>query len=348
MTLISVIYGNQYPVIVSDRAISDYDKFEKVVTPVTGRHTDEPTNVVDFRVKSVIIKDILCVAFAGIEYKIHEAHDEIVDFFRHRDVNEANLRQFLKDVELSDELSVLYALGGPEFKYNKIMVACAGVWFDDHSKEKLDIHAAGTGAQDWINHFKEYQEYLTPSGDKLTDCLHRALVAAVKFTSKEMHTVEHLLDGWGGGFDLIYYADGSFHRYDEVTYAFWYAKEAMPDEIKLVAVNHNRYQDGNVVVFNIDGFQALDMKVSIIPQFRGAIPLKGNEVVLACKSKDIITSIFIKRLNGTMDTLAIALKEWDENAPPMFLAINDAKGLRFVFKPAYADTIKKALKMYLN
>lgn len=348
MTLISVIYGNQYPVIVSDRAISDYNVFQKVVIPTTGRQTDEPTNVVDFRVKSVIIKDILCVAFAGMEYKIHEAYDEIVDYFRHKDVNEANLREFLNDVEFSNELSVLYALGGPEFQHNKIMVACTGVWFDDHSKEKLDVHAAGTGAHDWINHFKEYQEYLTPSGDKLTDCLHRALVAAVKYTSKEMHTVEHLLDGWGGGFDLIYYADGRFHRYDDVTYAFWYAKEATPDNVKFVAVNHNRYQEGNVIVFNIDGFQELAMEVSIIPQFRGAKPLNNNDVILACKSKDVITSIFIKRLNGTMDTCAVALKEWDDEASPMFLAIDDANGLRFAFKPEYRDTIQKALKMYLS
>jgi len=58
MTLISLIYGNSQPVI-SDHAISDINFNGKVVWPTTGKEPDTCTPVVQFRVKSLIIKNII-------------------------------------------------------------------------------------------------------------------------------------------------------------------------------------------------------------------------------------------------------------------------------------------------
>lgn len=347
MTLISMIYGNGQPVIISDRAISDANFIGKVILPTTGKEPQTDTNVVEFRVKSLILKNILCISFAGRVSEIERVYDNLVDFYLYRDVNTETLKEFLAEINHGDDISVLYALGGSEFKEGQVLVIYRGNWLKDNSNKNLDIIACGTGASEWITHFVEYQNYLSPSGDRSVDCKHRALLACIKYISKEMQSTEQLESGWGGGFDIIYYADGQFHRYDNVAYVFLYAKEQEDfEETMLVSINHNKYEDGNAIVLNIDRFH--DHSFNIIHQFRNLQNVSRDELIMACKSSDVATCIFIKKKNGTSDALVVLMKEWDPQATPLLFAMELEGTLRFAFKETFMPIIKEALNLHLN
>jgi hypothetical protein len=349
MSLVSIIYGNAYPVIVSDRAISDCEFLSKVALPTTGKEPAQSTHVVEFRVKFLIIKDILCVAFAGLVIEIERMREEIVDYFLHRDVNKKNLEEFIIEIaDHSPNVSILYALGGPEFENNKVMVVCSGNWLQDHSKEKLDILACGSGAAEWIEHFVEYHNYLESSGDRSTDCKHRALIACVKFISKEiMQSIGRLQEGWGGGFDIVYYENGQFHFYDEVAYAFFYVREEeQPGPIWLYSINHNRYLNGNAIVLNI--YYEREPTFHIVPKFKNEIPIDADSLDIKCKSSDIISCIFIKTKDGTLSTLVVLMKEWKFDKMPMFLGAKVEGVFRFAFKGAFTEGLKESLRLFLN
>ena len=341
-----MIYGNGYPVIVSDRAISDRQLSGKVILPTTGKETADSTSVTEFRVKTLIIKEILCVAFAGLVSEIESMRDEIVDFFLYRNVNKETLKKFLDQMPYSKDISVLFALGGPEFENNKVQVACSGQWVQDHSKEKLDIIASGSGASKWITQFIEHENYLQSSGDRLTDCKLRTLLACVKFNSNELHSTDQLQEGWGGGFDVIYYENGRFHRYDEVAYSFLYATNGGVGPIKVISINHNRYENGNAIVLNIDYHG--NATYFVVPQFRNNAPVDTDNLVLKCKSSDVVTCIFIKKDDDTLATIVVLMKEWDELATPMFLATELNGTFQYVFKPSYSEMVKESLQLYFE
>ena len=343
-----MIYGNAVPVIVSDRAISGRSNLGKVILPTTGRKTTKDTPVVEFRVKSIIIKDILCVVFSGRVSEIERAREDIIDYFLYRKVNIQTFTDFMAQVILEPytDISVLYALGGPELDNNRLMVFQLGKdWLKNNSKEKLNIIACGTGASEWIGHFVEHQSYMQPSSNPEADCKQRALIACIKYISKEMQSDDQLHEGWGGGFDIIYYKDKKFHRYDQVAYVFLYVKEENPESIALVSINHNRYKDDNALVLNID--RGMDFNYTIVPQFRNNEPIDATELPLACVSWDIGVCIFIKKKDGRLATLVAIPKEVYRNSEPMLIAGKLEGEPLYKFKTSFEKKLREDIKSYL-
>jgi len=345
MTLISMINGNGYPVIVSDRAISLPDSKQKVILPTTNQETYSPTPVAEFRVKTVIIKDILCIAFAGEVYSIEQVYDWIVDFFLHRPINAQTYKEMLDEIHYGNEISVLFALGGPEFTENRLMVAYSGEWIRDQSKEKLDIISCGTGASRWTEHFVNYAPYLERTGIRSVDCKQRALLSCISFLSHEQKTTELLQDGWGGGFDVVYYEKGQFHRYENLSYAFYYCNADSPDRLTSYSVIHNSYLQGNAIVRNL---AADNPKIHIIRQFRDQEPLGQKLLTLDCKSYEVVSCIFIYKEGKYHSDLVVFVDDTDPSAPPMlFTTIKDDKfGVQY--RPIYIDKLKEAVRLFLN
>lgn len=292
MTLISMINGLGFPVIVSDRAISSNGETGNVILPTTNRETFSPTPVVEFRVKTVIIKQVLCVAFAGNLVTIENLYSDIVDFFLHRPVNTENLQELINELEYDRDVSLLFALGGPEFSENRVMVMHSADFIIDNSKENLDIISCGSGAVDWTKHFVHNAGYLQPTGIRSLDSKQRALLSCISFVSHEQFSTAQLRDGWGGGFDIVYYEDGRFHRYDQVTFALYVADVDRPKHLKPINIIHNSYEHGNVIVRNLMADNPL---IHYIHQFKSSEPLPSN-LTMNCASKDIVSCVFLQKI----------------------------------------------------
>lgn len=343
MTLISMINGYGFPVIVSDRAISAPGK-RGVVLPTTNREPFDLTPVIEFRVKTVIIKDVLCVAFAGNVAAIEKLYDDIADFFLHRTVDTENLKQLLNALEFDRDVSFLIALGGPEYKDNRVMVVHTADFINDNSKENLDIISCGSGAMRWTEYFVANAGYLEPTGVRSLDSKQRALLACISFVSHEQFSTAQLSDGWGGGFDIVYYEDGRFHRYDQVTYALYAVDIDNRDRLQPVNIIHNSYDHGNVIVRNL---MADNPQIHFIRQFR-SIGTAPSNLSMNCESKDIVSCVFLHKNKEYYDSLAVFVDDADPNAPPLFYTtIKDGKfGVQF--RPIYIDKIKEAIRLYLN
>lgn len=346
MSLASIIYGNGYPIIVSDRAISERGFMGKVILPSTGQESIGDTPVVDFRVKSIIIKEILCVAFVGLVIEIERMCEIIVNHFHIHEVNKETLGVFLSEMTHTEDISVLFALGGPEFDQNKVMVACSGQWLQDHTKDKLDVFASGSGASEWIRHLLEYHNYVASVGDRLTDCKHRALLACVRYMAKELYTIEQLMDGWGGGFDIIYYHDGQFHRYDEITYVYLYARVENIDSPLIISINHNSYDNGNAIVVNID--RESNYNNCVISGFYHSAEVNSKDVAKTCKSSDVVTCVFLR---GDVDEANIVVgltKDVSESTEPIFLGRSCGDKFEYAFKPAFGKSLSNGLKSFVS
>jgi hypothetical protein len=344
MTLVSMINGYGFPVIVTDRAISDPENLHQAILPTTNRTPKSPTHVVEFNVKSIIIKSILCVAFAGKVPVIEQLHTEILDFFIHRNVNPETLNEFLATLTYSDkDVSVLYALGGPEFPNNTIMVARSGDWLLDDSRENLRLLSGGSGKNTWTTHFKENVAYLDESEVSAELCRQRVLLTCISFVNQERANPENLMDGWGGGFDIVYYENGSFHRYDDLAYAFYRTDINHQHFLLPLSVIHNSYEHGNVLVRNMT---ADETENHLITQFNDKTPLPN--VDSHCSSKDVVTCVHI--YDGPKPISALVVLYWDSNpdTEPCFYTTRKDGTFGIYFTPAYFNKVKEAVRLFLS
>jgi hypothetical protein len=344
MTLISMINGLGFPVIVSDRAISAPGTRSNVVLPTTNRQPFSDTPVIEFRVKSVIIREILCVAFAGNVSAIEKLYGDIDDFFLHRPVNVTNLRQLLDGLEYDRDVSFLIALGGPEFTDNRVMVVHTPDFATDDTKEDLDIISAGSGAKRWTEYFVANAGYLEPTGIRSLDSKQRALLACISFVSHEQYSTRQLEDGWGGGFDIVYYDNGRFQRYDQVTWAIYAVNVDQPERLQPLNIIHNSYGDHYAISRNL---MTDNPKIWYIPEFRNrATPPEG--LTMDCTSHDVVSAIFLHHNREMKNSIAVFVDDPDPNALPLFhTTVRDGKfGVQF--RPVYIDKVKEAVRLSLS
>ncbi|NCD69517.1 hypothetical protein [Mucilaginibacter agri] len=342
MTLISMINGHGFPVIISDRAISEAGNKKPVILPSTNKHTSQNTPVIDFNVKTIIIQDVLCVAFAGNVTGIKQLQADISDYFLYRRVNKGNLKELLGTLKYNDDVSVLFAIGGPEFSNNQIMVVYKGNWLNDQSRENLDVLSCGSGAEAWTKHLVENSGYLDESEISVHFCKQRALLTCISFLNQERQSITNLMDGWGGGFDVVYYDKGVFHRFDQLTYAFHVVKVEQPTQIAPISLIHNSYQNGNAIVRHLtaDGYQNY-----LIPQFNERFPRLEEDP--NCISRDIVTCIRLLKDGGSYCDLVVLIWDNDPQAAPYFYTTRKDNNFGVLFSDIYIKKVREAISSYL-
>ncbi|MBY0413024.1 MAG: hypothetical protein K2Q18_02610, partial [Bdellovibrionales bacterium] len=220
MTLISVINDHGFPIIISDRAISQQGTSTSILLPSTNEKSIKPTPVVDFNVKTIIIQEILCVGFSGLVSEIERLVSDIQDYFLHRPVTRKLLNELIPTLEYAKESSVVYVLSEYDEDYDQILVLRSGNWLLDQTRSNLDLLSCGSGARDWNAQFLSSTSYLDESEFNPLICRQKVLQTCISFLSTERITAQFLMDGWGGGFDLVYYENGKFKRLNDIAYAF--------------------------------------------------------------------------------------------------------------------------------
>ncbi|QXV63723.1 hypothetical protein INP83_11445 [Mucilaginibacter sp. 21P] len=343
MTLVSLISGYGYPVIISDRAVSTPGQLQKVVLPTTNRETLTETPVSEFNVKSLIVQDILSVSFVGNFTILEQGHSEILDFFMHRSVTIANLTELLDTHEFvkSKDCAWLFVLGGPEFSNNQTQVIRIGNWIHYDERHNLDVHSAGSGAREWTEHLIENITKIEETHPSVTLCKQRALLICMSFIARERANTNQLMDGWGGGFDVIYYEGGRFHRIDPVAYIFWVVNIKTIDKFTVVALIDNSYVNQNVIVRNLT---IGEFKIHYIRQLNDRSINPENFPF--CASRDAISCIHLIDDDGVIDDVVILYRNPDDTSPALyFTTFKDGKfGIQF--DELYIKALKASIKSY--
>jgi len=345
MTLVSLISGYGYPVIVSDRAVSTPGRLQKVVLPTTNRETATDTPVAEFNVKSLIVQDILCVSFVGNFAVLEQGHSEILDFFIHRVVNKATLMELLETHEFakSKECAWLFVLGGPEFLNNQTQVIRIGDWIHYDERYNLDVHSAGSGAREWTEHLKENIIKIDESNPSVTLCKQRAMLICMSFIARERANTQQLMGGWGGGFDIVYYESGQFRRIDPVAYIFWVVNINTIDKFTVAALIDNSYVNQNVIVRNltIGGY-----RVHYIRQLNDRSV--NSENFPFCASRDAVSCIHLIDDDGVLDDVVILYRNPDDTSPALYHTTFKDNRFGIQFDELYIKALKESIKTYTD
>lgn len=343
MTLISMINGFGFPILISDRAISQKGSSQSILLPSTNSKTTCPTPVIGFNVKTIIVQDILCVGFAGNLSVIESWVSEIKDYFLHRAVTMESLENLLETLEDSPGSSIIFAIGGPEFSGNTTAVYHAGNWISNDSKENLRILSCGSGAETFTSHFVEQAAYLDESEINAKFCQQRVLSICISFLNHERKATSLLRNGWGGGFDLVYYENGKFQRLNELTFAFYVVDAGKVMNPIPVSLIHQSYSDGNVVVrhFTEEGYE-----IYSISELGEKIPCKDQPI--DCISREIISCVHLFKDAEYITDLGVLFWDINPDAEPAFYTTRKDDKFGVQFRPIYIEKIKEAIKLFLN
>lgn len=259
MTLISVMVNRGYPIIVSDRALSQNMHLQSVTLPsrnntVESDQYGERPMTCGFVQKTTIIKDILCVSFAGIVADLKQAHSDIHDFFLYREVNEETLTELHSECNFEQykESSFVFLFANPSLNRNPIKIKFLGNWQKNDHRMIGTWYTSGTGSEAWNEQVNYFADYVVPTEPFAISAILEAVVypCIVKSIADEKRSLYNLLEGWGGGMDIIYYYEGKFQRIDNTTYVFWQVDIDESRDVTLHSIIHEHYDDRKLILQN--------------------------------------------------------------------------------------------------
>nr|WP_288836684.1 hypothetical protein [uncultured Flavobacterium sp.] len=230
MTLIASTLNYKIPFLIGDLLISSGGATKSKQLPTNTiditQYLDTNTSLaVDLYQKIYIINANVAIALAGIVSEMTEFLKEFtIRCSYYSQIDEAGIRQFIEGYDLATKFtkSAFFIL---LMKPDGTMISVKQFWFPKQLWKKKgseifeEVYACGTGADDFLHHTSEKQEFKASfeKGDML-----RAISANLGFIAKllavervSLHTVKKY---WGGGFETICFDGQSFIKIDEIAY----------------------------------------------------------------------------------------------------------------------------------
>ena len=146
-------------------------------------------------VKTIIIKEVLCVGFVGVLADLEEAHSNILDFFLHREVDRSTFQELLSEYDFNKytESAILFSLGGMGINKSSVLMVKFGNWKQQDHPFFQTMFSAGTGTSEWENGLIERASYFGSNKPFYpVNSLNLALVTAMKYLVAEKSETETL------------------------------------------------------------------------------------------------------------------------------------------------------------
>jgi hypothetical protein len=236
MTLIASTLNYKIPFLLGDLLISSRGVKKSIQLPtntidVTQYLDTNSSLAVDLYQKIYIINKNVAVALAGRVTEMTKFLKEFIIRCSYYDpIDEAGIRKFIDDYDLSTnfkESAFFILLMQPDGNLISVKQFWSPkeLWKTTKSEIFEDVYACGTGADDFLHHTSEQQEFEASS--KKGDIL-RAISANLGFIAKllavERVSLHTLKKNWGGGFETICFDGSSFIKIDEIAYVINYAQ----------------------------------------------------------------------------------------------------------------------------
>lgn len=236
MTLIASTLNYKRPFLLGDLLISSRGAKKSIQLPtntidVTQYLDTNSSLAVDLYQKIYIINKNVAIALAGRVSEMTKFLKEFTIRCSYYDpIDEAGIRKFIEDYDLSNnfkESAFFILLMQPDGNLISVKQFWSpkDLWKTTKSEIFEEVYACGTGADDFLHHTYEQQEFEASSekGDIL-----RAISANLGFIAKllaiervSLHTIKK---NWGGGFETICFDGNSFIKIDEIAYVINYAQ----------------------------------------------------------------------------------------------------------------------------
>lgn len=233
MTLIAGYTINSCPVLLGDVLVSNPKKKGESISTPTWHTADEaqqdPLQIMNLVQKVNIVHDHACFAWAGSYLQARVFAAALRSHLEANDLDDAKMWDFFKSFDESDcnDLDcIIYTVDkGILKRYQRN----AG----EYELDGVMVMTGGTGQ----GHFIKSVEYFFKLADENDSRAETIIAPGLSYIAsafgEQIFTGNGLQDGWGGAFELAYYAGGKFQKLDDVLYLFWTAEEKTDGAITL-------------------------------------------------------------------------------------------------------------------
>ncbi len=232
MTLIACTVKNEIPFMISDLLFSNMIGRENMQVPTNNFSINKfyPENLVykpmDLMQKIYILKKNLCLVLGGFK---NEMTDLLIEFRKYtNEIEEANISE--------DE--VVTFLKSYDFK-NRFQKSSFGLLFIDFISETIraaklltsadwdltqaeifgDIHVWGSGTETFLKVITHPGTFKSAfEEDNVLTIFQKNTCLIAQILAREKVTLQTLLEGWGGGFETVYYNKDSLEKADDIAY----------------------------------------------------------------------------------------------------------------------------------
>jgi hypothetical protein len=268
MTLIAGYIKNSCPVLLGDVLLSiPKGKGASISTP-SWHHVEEaqqePLQIVNMVQKVNIVHDHACFAWAGSYVQARVFATALRTHLQANDLDDAKMMEFFKtfDKEDYDGLDcIIYTVhNGILKRFHRNA--------DEYELDGLMVQTGGSGQGHFIKSVEYFHKAAADGDMREETVVAPGLSYIASAFGEQLFTGDGLQDGWGGAFELAYFANGKFQKLDDVLYVFWTAEQNARDEFTLkpfpylvktnyfgdtftVMVQDNSEQDAQTRIYNI-------------------------------------------------------------------------------------------------
>ncbi len=207
------------------------------------------------------------------------------------------------------------------------------------------IISAGSGAKDWRLQFIKTLVSTNIDNTRVyvQESIKKVVLTNLYFLEQERMTPENLQDGWGGGFDVIFYENGFFKRLDKICYLFW-SVDIAEESWKFKPLSILRYSYVKEKLF-IKNF-ITDSKQYIIAPINDRLEVESYPDRLDFSSKVVASCLYVNRGDKNVNKLYFVYFETDEKK--LLMHALDVDGhLAFAFHEDLFASFQEGLKIIL-
>jgi hypothetical protein len=233
MTLAAAHFIQGWPILIGDVLISNRKEYAQQVTLPTIHHHVLEENVTKLyspsglSQKLTIVNNDLAVGWAGTKLHAKSFIRELLAEYADKKCSISEILEYLNnmDQERRDNISVVGVIKSEKvFHVFGIGVDCCCERLND----VVDVvYVAGTGQRDYLEILRSFINKPTEEGlNPFQYAAGNTIMASSFMMGKELTNLESLINGYGGGYEIISYVNGKFQKIDDINHIIWIANEA--------------------------------------------------------------------------------------------------------------------------
>lgn len=352
MTLIASYVLHGHPVIIGDllltRGVSDIESTTQIpsVRDINKElHRKREVSVVGLRQKVNLIGGNFCVAWAGSYIHARSIIQHFYDSTGGRDISEDHYNDILNSVPLEDLRNVEMLTYHYDAERERFSRRNLNLPHFELGKA-VDIQVGGSGTSEFIQQFEQVQS-LEPVGEAnaLAKAVAQTQVLCNSFWGLETLHGGGVGDGWGGGFETVYFNNGRFQKLSNILYLYWEAQQLEDGDIDLCfrpRLMKTDYQDKNLLIrlSDSDEEEISESIFVVSPMFETSVK---QEVTIPDYSYEWLNSfVRLELIDGTFEYLSTVHRYGGAFRPLVVRSTNRA--YEIVFDEGYSKQIFKAVK----
>lgn len=263
MTLIASYVLNSHPIIIGDLLLTRNASGAEASTQIPSIRDinkelrgKREISVVGLRQKVNLVSENFCVAWTGSFIHAKSLIQSFREATQGQVISEEQYNDILNSVPLEDTHGVEMLTYHYDVEKNRFSRRNLNMPHFELG-QAVDVQVGGTGTAGFIEQFEHFQDFnIVGEANHLAQAVGQTLALCNAFWGLETLIGGGVGDGWGGGFETVYFSKGRFHKLSNVLYLYWEARQLEGDGFdlrfrsRLMKVD---YQNENMLIRMSDG-----------------------------------------------------------------------------------------------